>query len=57
MRKKTQKLICGKCRTEQDMKRIKIIPDKKSNNQKECFTWWCPNCKDQIANSAVIRNG
>lgn len=44
--------ICGKCNTEQDMKRIEIIADKKSNNQQKCFTWWCPNCKDQIADSA-----
>ena len=49
------KLICGKCHTEQDMKRREIIPDKKSNNSKKCFTWWCPNCKDQVANATSTK--
>lgn len=44
-------MICGKCHTEQDMTK-RIICE---GTSKECFTWWCPNCKDQIANSAVIR--
>lgn len=43
---------CGKCMTEQNMKRITIIPDKRSNNQKKCVTLWCPNCKDQISTGA-----
>lgn len=44
--------ICGKCNTKQNMEKRTIIPDKKSNNQKECITYWCPNCKDQISPGA-----
>jgi len=36
--------ICCKCNTIQDM--TKRIIGKE-------FTWWCPNCKDQINDSAV----
>ncbi len=36
--------ICGKCHTEQNM--TKRIIGKE-------FCWWCPNCKDQISDSAT----
>ena len=44
-----EKAICGKCRTEQDMTKQIIC----EGTSKECFCWWCPNCKDQIADSAT----
>jgi len=37
-------MICGKCRMEQNMIKKQI------NNK--VFTYWCPNCKDQISPSA-----
>lgn len=37
-------MICGKCRTEQNLVRRDIAV----GTCKECFTYWCPNCKDQI---------
>ena len=43
------KRICGKCKTEQNMTK-RIIHE---GTSKECFTWWCPNCKDQISDSAT----
>lgn len=43
---------CGKCMTEQNMERRVIVPDKKSNNQKERITYYCPNCDDQISPGA-----
>ncbi len=39
-------MICGKCKTKQDM--VKRIIGKE-------FCWWCPNCKDQIADSACTK--
>ena len=44
-----EKAICGKCITEQDMTKQIIC----EGTSKECFCWWCPNCKDQIADSAT----
>ena len=43
-----KKQICGKCKTEQIM--TKRIIGKE-------FCWWCPNCKDQIADSACYTRG
>lgn len=41
------KLICGKCGTEQDMtKRI-------HGKRPEDFSWWCPQCEDQISDSIM----
>lgn len=37
------KQICGKCNTLQDMEKRTIGKE---------FCWWCPNCKDQISDSA-----
>lgn len=39
------KRFCMKCSTEQDMTK-RIIGDD--------FCWWCPNCKDQIAECAML---
>ena len=41
------KLFCGQCRTDQEM--TKKFYGKKENE----FSWWCPNCKDRISQSAV----
>ncbi len=41
-------MICGKCNTSQDLvKRIFF-----EGKPKEFFTYWCPNCKDQISPGA-----
>ena len=42
-------LICGKCNTKQDMTK-RIICE---GTSKECFCWWCPNCKDQISDGCT----
>lgn len=36
---------CGKCNTSQNLVK-RIIHEGKS---KECITYWCTNCKDQIS--------
>ena len=41
--------FCGKCKTNQCM--FKRIIAK--GTSKECHTWWCPNCKDQISEGAT----
>ena len=53
MELKEKELICGKCNTLQLMTK-RIICKRTS---KECFCWWCPNCKDQISDSAVREDG
>ena len=51
MKEEKKNLICGKCETLQLMTKRIIC----KGTSKECFCWWCPNCKDQISNSAVRR--
>ena len=43
IREYEKKQFCGKCKTEQTMTKRTIGKE---------FCWWCPNCKDQIADSA-----
>ena len=40
--------FCTKCKMIADMTK-RIIAE---GTSKECITWWCPNCKDQISNGA-----
>ena len=46
---RVQKRKCGKCNTEQMM--FKRIISK--GTSKECHTWWCPECCDQISEGAT----
>ena len=43
------KRTCLKCNTEQEMTKTIVC----EGTSKECFCWWCPKCKDQIADSAT----
>lgn len=41
-------MICGKCKTEQKLERRDIAV----GTCKETFTYYCPNCKDQVSPGA-----
>lgn len=41
-------MICGKCQTKQNLVK-RIIAE---GTSKECYTYYCPNCDDQISPGA-----
>lgn len=42
---------CGKCRNVEVMTKRVIA----KGTSKECHTWWCPYCNDQIAEGSCTK--